>query len=195
MGTIFLVILLVCPYARSVCTVRKHNDFLYLKSVLDNSGSRQGQEATNSMCQEATNSTCHEVMRVHKNEHIFTNIINNGYCLKPYGSYFLSFSPVFLFPSPFFFSPFPPFVFFPPPHLFFPPSHTPYPTFLFSFFILPTFLDLVTMDVPLNVNVKFSQVLANCYYYHSYRIMRNNPPITITTIIIIITIMIYIIEI
>ena len=36
-----------------------------LKSVLDNSGSRQGQEATNS--------TCHEVMTVHKNEQVFTN--------------------------------------------------------------------------------------------------------------------------
>ena len=37
-----------------------------LKSVLDNSGNRQGQETANP--------TCHEAMRVQKNEQVFTNI-------------------------------------------------------------------------------------------------------------------------
>ena len=66
-----------------------------LKSVLHNSGSRQGQETTNS--------TCHEVMRVHKNEQVLTN----KQWLLSCGSYFLSFSPVFLFPPPFFLLSFP----------------------------------------------------------------------------------------
>ena len=41
-----------------------------LKSVLDNSGSRQGQETANP--------TCHEAMRVQLNEQVFTNIREYG---------------------------------------------------------------------------------------------------------------------
>ena len=118
-----IVVMLVCPYARSICTVRKHKYFLYLKSVLDNSGSRQGQEATNSTCQEATISTCHEVMRVHKNEQVFTN--KQWLLSSALRELFLLIFPSLSFSSPLFFSPFLTFCLAPPP----PPP---------LFFLLPT---------------------------------------------------------
>ena len=129
-----------------------------LKSVFDNSGSIQGRETANP--------TCHEAMRVQKNEQVFTNIITKKTTMllsQALWELFPLIFPTLFFPPPFCTLLSPSFLYFPPPpfpplHLSFPPP--PYPSFFLSLFFLLSLFDLITRDVQLNVDVKFSQVLA-----------------------------------
>ena len=131
-----VVILLVCPYVRAHAqwgSAMNLIKLLYLcgmlKSVLDNSGSRQGRDSINP--------TCHEAMTVQKNVQLLISITIKKTTLSivsslvgPISSHF----PHSFFFLPLFFSPFPPFPLLSSPTfspLFISPSHTPYRTFLF----------------------------------------------------------------
>ena len=138
-----------------------------LKSVLDNSGSRQGQETANP--------TCYEAMRVQKNEQVFTNIITKKTTMaivsSLVGAISSHFPYSFFHPPP----PLPPFfssLLFLLSFSFLPhlsplfstlsllPTH-PQPHLPLLFLLSSLFFDLVTRDVQLHVDVNFSQVLAS----------------------------------